>query len=519
MYRALLILLCLAGLSWNRLSWQRAPAQAQNVSGMPPGLAVSSMALGPLRSLAADAVFWRMAKKQERKEFIEAAQLASLVSKMQPKYASVWCYQGWNLSYNVSVKSADPAERFAWIMAGLRLLRDEGLKYNPGNKEIKLELLRIFADKFDGQSDDSVAFLRDEWVRQMLPILPLGDRAELAAAAAAATSAESLLARPGVARLVKAGRARGVDPLASSAPSASAEWLRQILGAEPRPEDLPQLLAAAGELENFWRRRMITEGLNMDLERMLLADREYGPLDWRTHQAHGIYWGANQDFAQLRNSSGTDLTNYVYSLMLSSFYQGKIIFNPADNSFVRTQNLDVLAKIHEFLEAKMADPLLSADARKKWDNKHQIFIHDAALVCFNSNQGDASRELFAHYKAGGYCRAELSFEQFLIDSMEMSLARDGIKDRPAMIEAILRQSLVRATAGDVNGCNGLRNKAMLMWRQHQKQWENTGRALPPFTQLYEAAKRSYAPDPKRSQELEQQLDKAKAAQNPAKIKT
>jgi hypothetical protein len=103
--------------------------------------------------------------------------------------------------------------------------------------------------------------------------------------------------------------------------------------------------------------------------------------------------------------------------------------------------------------------------------------------------------------------------------MEASLQREGIKDRPAMIEAILRQSLLRASYGDMNGCNGLRNKAMLMWRQHQKEWGSTGRALPPFTQLYEAAKRGYAPDPKSSAELEKQLENARSQQNPPKIKT
>ena len=120
-------------------------------------------ALGGIRSIAAEVVWFRADRLQEEGRYVELAQLASALTFMEPHTPEVWSYAAWNLAYNVSVMMATPEDRWRWVEAALRLLRDEGLALNPRSAELHRELAWLFELKIGGNIDSAASVYRAKW--------------------------------------------------------------------------------------------------------------------------------------------------------------------------------------------------------------------------------------------------------------------------------------------------------------------------------------------------------------------
>lgn len=120
-------------------------------------------ALGGFRSIAAEIIWFRADRLQEEGRYVELAQLATSLTFMEPHTPEVWSYAAWNLAYNVSVMMATYEDRWRWIEASLRLLRDEGLKYNPCEAELYRELAWLFEIKMGANIDSAAPLYREKW--------------------------------------------------------------------------------------------------------------------------------------------------------------------------------------------------------------------------------------------------------------------------------------------------------------------------------------------------------------------
>ncbi len=120
-------------------------------------------ALGGFRSLAAEAVWFRADLMQEEGRYVELAQLASTLTFLEPHTPEIWGYAAWNLAYNISVMMPTSEDRWRWVYAGLRLLRDDGLRLNPDDPDICRELAWLFQMKIGGRIDSSAPLYRIKW--------------------------------------------------------------------------------------------------------------------------------------------------------------------------------------------------------------------------------------------------------------------------------------------------------------------------------------------------------------------
>ena len=129
-----------------------------------PMLAEGALAaLGGFRSIAAEVVWFRADRLQDEGRYVELAQLASVLTFMEPHTPEVWSHAAWNLAYNVSVMMPTAADRWRWVHAGLRLLRDEGLRLNPRSSELCRELAWLFELKIGADIDSAAPTYRTEW--------------------------------------------------------------------------------------------------------------------------------------------------------------------------------------------------------------------------------------------------------------------------------------------------------------------------------------------------------------------
>ena len=129
-----------------------------------PAMAESAFAaFGGLRSIAAEVTWFRADRLQEEGRYAELAQLAHTLTLAEPHVPEVWSYAAWNLAYNISIMMATPDDRWRWVHAGLALLRDQGLEYNPTSFELHRELAWMFELKIGADIDSAAETYRTKW--------------------------------------------------------------------------------------------------------------------------------------------------------------------------------------------------------------------------------------------------------------------------------------------------------------------------------------------------------------------
>jgi hypothetical protein len=334
------VVLCLAGAAalHGPILRQRARLQLVgnvDVKNVPPRYAWVTAMAGPFRGLAIDMLWIRAENLKNAGKYYESNQLAEWICTLQPRFAAVWAYHAWNLSYNISVGTHTPEERWQWVYNGIRLLRDRGIPNNPQVLALYKELSWILFHKVGDMADDMHWYYKREFATLMENLLgppPLAADAEAMVAwfrpvAEAPTRLEDLLAEyPSLKSGIAALAAVGVDVEATTDPWQYRHPLegtffdrygRLIAGTEfemaayrakpPARSDADRRFVeafrsippeAGTALVNYLRSKVLREKYHMDPAFMLslmtnmIPGRpgQIVPLDWRMAEAHSIYW-------------------------------------------------------------------------------------------------------------------------------------------------------------------------------------------------------------------------------------
>lgn len=171
-----LLLACAGGAWWMQRGEARAEhAAVARVAAPSPVAEMIVAGLGGFRGIASEVIWFRADRLQSEGRYGELAQLATWLTYLEPHTPEVWAYTAWNLAFNVSVTMPTPADRWRWVSAGLRLLRDDGLSFNPGNPELYRELAWLFLFKMGGGLDKAADFYQSEWKKLIEAAQASGD--------------------------------------------------------------------------------------------------------------------------------------------------------------------------------------------------------------------------------------------------------------------------------------------------------------------------------------------------------
>ena len=152
------------------------------IKNAPPEYAFAIQALGAFRGLLTNVAFIRATQLKEEGRYFDAMQLAGWICKLQPRFPSVWTFQSWNMAWNISVTTFTPEERWNWVYNGVKLVRDEGLKYNPRAVNLYKQIAWIYVNKMSETIDEYHLTFKREWAWRMHLVLgeppnPLEDEA------------------------------------------------------------------------------------------------------------------------------------------------------------------------------------------------------------------------------------------------------------------------------------------------------------------------------------------------------
>jgi len=310
-----------------------------SVEGAPPIVAIGT-AIGALRGLIVDYLWIKTNIMKEKGLFFEAMADAALITKLQPRFGDVWGFHGHNMTYNISVMTDTPEERWEWVRAGFNLIRDEGLRYNPNDLILHKELAFMMAHKLDGVADDAHLYYKREFAREWqlllgVPPLSFADRIQwLATIKDAPSTIDELEVRePSVKLLLEELRSNlaGFDArfqfrLDKDFLMNLGRWeavqtsrYAKLLGLEATfkrndPVYLaldtvlskPESREALAKFLPFLRRKVLLDALNMDPALMWEYTRDFGPFDWRHPQSHAFYWSQKGTTTAAKRSEAPD---------------------------------------------------------------------------------------------------------------------------------------------------------------------------------------------------------------------
>lgn len=153
----LIVLLFVLGGLGQYVLWATSPLE------VPLGSESATAVLGGFRSLAAETVWFRAGRLQRDGHYVELAQLASTLTALEPHEPEVWSYAAWNLAYNISVMMPTFEDRWRWVLASMKLLRDEGIRLNPHSSALYRELAWLFELKMGTKIDPAHEVYRAKW--------------------------------------------------------------------------------------------------------------------------------------------------------------------------------------------------------------------------------------------------------------------------------------------------------------------------------------------------------------------
>jgi len=509
-------------------------------------------ALSVFRSLAIDYLWIRQEALKEEGHNFDALYLSRLICSLAPNLPPVWVFHAWNMSYNISVSMENPPERWNWVVAGIALLRDEGLKHNPRNPQLYSYLAYIFLHKIGGISDDHHRYYKRRLALEMMKIV--GPRqetmnAELEWLKRAPRQWSEVIADPNVAELV--GKIEEAESERFSDDKALQNGLLDFMIYPSNfkySKKFKELIAAHSQrytlrkLIGYLRRRELWNKWKMDPAIMLELNEKYGPhdythegrrisLDWRQPFAHAIYWAwqgmpytsMKDDFYYLR------IRQNIYHSMQKLFEMGHItiydrgkpeeatarepgqeivdriarerlrIFNSQDLRMFKPAYEATLEVIQSYkdLGEEVPDNIYSSFAYMIWAGIENLYLagyEDTALKYFLDlrKRFPENRDYFKGSTAAD------SLIAFVQKNIQEELNEIGPKTAANYIDSLLRQSWGALALDNPELAAAMEARARRIHKYYQVEREEPGSVrvkLPPFPELRFESLANFLSDP------------------------
>jgi hypothetical protein len=510
---------------------------------IPPSLAFATIATGAFRGLVVDALWMRADKLKDEGQFFDARQLAEWITILQPRFASVWEFQAWNMAYNISVAipATQPDQRWRWVRNGYELLRDQAIsKYKLKNITIYRELARIFQHKIGGVSDDAHKYYKIQLAVSMEPLLrsddnQLGpqDNRYFDALAEAPISWSEINSDPNVASLVKA--LKSADNTFSNDDEFVSNYLslrQDSRRFKPEAGKVIDDFRGSGALKKFdifakaWQLRKVWK-----LDPILMQDlnKTYGPidfsdpnthlpLDWRHPDTHAIYWGVKGlQVAAEKESHKIDImetnTDRIVAHSLQNLFRnGKI--------FIRDMKVEVPVEGSQKTQTQIYKEIFLRPDLRMFDpyNKSVLAILDkykddkGTLVSLqNGHRNMLKNAVFSFYQSGHKQKAQQIYNElrklydlpeFKVPLIEFArnrfleeLKNIGLNDAKEQVVLLLRDSYFLYAIGDDEEAYGRENMAKEVHDYYQHKYLDENRIdLPKFIDLQYLALRDFLDD-------------------------
>jgi len=521
-------LLITAGTQLNYINSQRHKMKLicnEPLENAPPSLAFATVAMGAFRGLVVDILWLRADRLKEQGQFFDAKQLADWITTLQPRFASVWEFQAWNMAYNISVAipATQPDQRWHWVKNGYELLRDQGIELNPKSILLYRELARIFQDKIGGVRDDAHKYYKLQLAMAMEPLLGSADDQYFQALAEAPTHWQQIIKDANVPPLITA--LKSADKIFAD----DDKFVNNYLSLRQNParfgpdafktidnfrgtEALRKLdiFAKAYHLRNTWKLDpLVMHELNKTLGPVDWNDpNRHLPLDWRHPDTHAIYWAVKGLQAAGRQEFSIDEINtdrIINHSLQNLFRNGKIYIHdvpaelPSDSSSQTppTQTKEVFLMPDLRMFESYNNSVLARMEKYKDVEKTKTGTYESLQTGYRNMLKNA---LFSFYQAGHRRQAQKIYNQlrelypldefkvpliiFVRNRLREELTSIDLNNVKEIVQMMLRDSYFRFAIRDDDEAFGLEKMAREVYDNYQSAYSDENRIdLPDFKLL------------------------------------
>lgn len=489
--------------------------QNEPLENAPPGLTFATVAMGAFRGLVVDWLWIRADKLKEEGLFFDAKQLAEWITALQPRFASVWDFQAWNMAYNISVTFPENRcdERWRWVKNGYELLRDKGIPSNPNRILLYRSLAWIYQHKIGGLTDNCRKYYIREMALTTRWVLGPDPPAEFfQALQEMPTELDELTADTQVADILD--KLIGWEDELKSRQDVIDSWLNLFYFSQNYSQDTQDLLKdgqdnpALRKIDLFARASQIRNSWNLEIDKMIEINNRYGPfrfddpnsrlpMDWEHPQTHAIYWadlgleraGADGDFSA--NEKNTD--RIIAHSLQSMFRFGRIVFYPMGED--QAPSVFMLPDLRYF---DVLDHEWRLRIEKYEDNEgrgatgmkdgHRNLLASAVVQFYQAGQIDKARQIYQRMRSL-YPRDEFNqpMVNFIQESIREELASISVHTATQWIITALKQSMFRYALYEDEQSFARERFARQIYDMYVREYhfedDNTRLALPEFNWL------------------------------------
>jgi hypothetical protein len=467
------------------------PAQAR------PDL-LTNVLLSVGRALAVDYLWIGLQKMQEEGRYFDANQRAEWLCQLQPHFTSVWIFQAWNMSYNISVAMTTGPDRWRWVKNGYELLRDRGIPLNPKSMSMYQQLAWIFSHKIGQLSDDMHWYYKIQLAQAMEDIIGWPE-AKYDIMAKAPSTWDELVADPKMADFVAKLREFKIDP--------QEKFLYLLTHRNEYGEKVLALLDNPGNkeqkdlLEGFLRAQRLSREWKMDAKIIgeLRSPEKYGPLDFRTPQAHAIYW-SYKGFKVNNKDTSFDALNtdrVIYGALQELVRRGRFLITPEgmplispDVRFIPVVHRTYLSLGKKYAEAEKIP--WDGTAGETFRDGHVNFLRKAIGFYYQFGDDKMTRKYWdimtKMYPLPEY---KIGMDKYIYKLVKEDIGSMSLADVNATVVMFLMQAYSRYAMGDDYSALAMERWAELLYKSYMKDRplkEETGRmSMAPWKDLKDYA--------------------------------
>jgi hypothetical protein len=437
----------------------------------PPSLAFATVAMGAFRGLVVDILWIRAEKLKEEGQFFDAKQLAEWITTLQPRFASVWDFQAWNMAYNISVAMPNTRcdERWRWVKNGYELLRDKGIPKNPHSITLYRSLAWIFQHKIGGITDDCHKYYRYQLYQEFEQLLGEEPDVELfERLAEMPLSFDELLQDEEVSKFVY--ELDSSDTRFGDYEKLCGNYIALRNGSggfEPEAMDVIDSYRGSETLRKFdlfARAKLLRDDWKYDPGYMASLNERFGPvdpedpnnvypLDWGHPHSHAIYW-AQLGLDRIGNTGELSVneknTDRIVLHSLQELYRtGKIViydFEDRRESLFLLPDLRMFDKLNEFWKEAIekysgtgfrGPTGLLAGHRNMLVNAVSSFYYAG----YKGKAASIHKELISLYP--GREEYQVSLFEFVSNRMKEEVSNIGISDVRELLYLVLQDSYMQ----------------------------------------------------------------------------
>ncbi len=449
------------------------------VENAPPIVAFTTVALGSFRGIVADLLWLRTIALQDKGQYFEMVQLASWITKLQPRFTGATAYLAWNMAYNISVTFSSAEDRWRWVKRGIELIRDEALNYNPADPILYKELGWIYQHKMGNIMDDANIYYKNQMATELMDAFgaPEPDWDFLASMP---DNEEQFKKRFDEKSPVwKAIKDSGVGSL---------EALEKSFRENRRlPEKFTEKLKDASDLKNvegYLRKRFLKARYKLDAAKIVQINNKYGKLDWRLPEAHAIYWATLGLEHQQSSEPDINCERMISQSLAEAFKSGRLLIFDKNNfkSLMLAPNFNIVDAVKKEFE-----DVYERQKSNSFKSARENFMVDAIVSMYNFGKYEKASEYLAILRKDfpGNPRYRKSLEDFVLKEF-LEDAKDGsMKQVMGIIDGLIFRSMYFLAYGDADTAVGHEKMAQTIYAYYKQaqnvSWTRVG--LPPYPEI------------------------------------